>query len=193
MIDAYTREREDGELEAVAIWEIDDGEWEKHNADQMRGFSISVTSTIVGESEAAIELVADAHWYSKDDLLTAFAELNTSNQSASVGHLYQFAYEPDTLIVLQWVVPQLTSVAVGLITNFVYDSLKRLLRKAPPLSKVSMEFTDENDGTTSKFYIETGSVEVLKHAIDSIPAAIAANKRQMQYRDEDENWVSLDE
>lgn len=173
VVDTVVQRNDEGYLQLVVEWEIDDDEWGNIEGEELRGLSISVTDLVrQSGSEPVASLSADAHWFSDDELNLAYEELAKITQSAEIRRLYQFSFDPPTMVVLALVVSQIPTITVGLVTNCIYDALKHFIHPDSKPSIFSLKFEDRESGTKMTAYVETNSKRLLKHAIDQLPDAL---------------------
>lgn len=194
IVESFTRRGHDGYLEIVVCYEIDDADWTRYDGASMQGFSISSREPFLskGNEAVAITVSADAHWFSDHQLRQSFEQLSAVFDDVEVCRLYQFSIDPSSLVVIQLALGDLSSLGIGLLTNYLYDALRNLVRPekngSREPSKFSIELTDTVNGRTVKAYVETSSERTLRHALDSLPAALRSELTQLEFSSEDHQW-----
>lgn len=141
--EAGVRQRSDGEYEVWISVEIDDDAWSEYEAEVAGagapgGISFTAYEPIaraVGpDAGFTVRLAANAHHSSDEQILeagTAFAGV----APVEVGRLLQFSFTPPDLVVLSFILNQVSSIPAGVVGNYVYDALRRFRRndKTPEL------------------------------------------------------------
>lgn len=188
VIEAVVDRSDDGHLQVVATYEVDEAEWEAKGGEGLTGFSPSMRQPFLGDREGtpAATIAADAHWFSDEQLTAAYDDLSKSGLPVQALRLYQFAVVPPALVV--FVLQQLGAIPFGMRGAYLYDSLKHLVSHDEP-SKFDLNITDERTGKTTHAYVETSSDDVLKHAIDTLPGLLD-HGGGYDYSSEDEAWKS---
>jgi hypothetical protein len=189
VISTETRRSENGYLQLLVTWQMADSDWAGVQREGLRGMSVSVTSTVRQTSSVppTVSIAADAHWFTDAELNRAFDEISRDIDAAEIRHLYQFAFDPTALVVLTFVGSQLTALAIGLLTNALYDALKHFLHRNETPSIFHLTFEDEKSGRKMSAYVETNSDRTLRHAIDTLPEALRTSTT-VEYSEEDNEW-----
>jgi hypothetical protein len=118
------------------------------------------------------------------ELLAAAEDLRVVG-SVHVGRRYQFAFEPLAIVVLTLV---LAPILTGLITNALYDGLKRFLR--PGRRTIFQFHVERENGPIVDARLETDDPEVLRQAISAFDRLV--NPEQLNEWDEHEQtWKQL--
>jgi hypothetical protein len=195
ILDAQVRGRSDGYREVWIRFTVDAGAWAEFEEELAAsgapgGFSFAFSEPIAnlpvltGDSMAPVAIEADASHWSDADLLAAAGDLQAVGP-VHVGRRYQFAFEPLAVVVLTLV---LVPILTGLITNALYDGLKRFLRQG---RSTIFQFRVEREGGSSiDARLETDDPEVLRHAIEAFDRLV--NPEQLNEWDERERtWKQL--
>lgn len=171
VIDAGLRQTPDGFKEVWARFRVDADLWDEHQRQLAAmgvpgGFSFSASTPLTilpgPRSELPIELAADAHHWSDEELLAAAGELE-GVATVKVARRYAFSLYPDAVVVVQIAV----DLGLGVIANALYDALKQFLR---PRKRTIFEFRlDRSPASTSvTARVETDDADVLKDAINAL-------------------------
>jgi len=173
VIRAWVEEGPDGESELRAVYEIDEEDYPR--VQSLRGMSIAFTSLVArpepGDPNPGIRIAADAFHFDEDQLSSARAALS-GTFAVETRVLYQWAAEPPAKVVLELLSD---SVALGLLTNALYDALKVFLRRVNgKASRTVFEIRHARSGTTAR--IETSSDDHLKRALKTIDVALTSGK-----------------
>jgi hypothetical protein len=182
---------EEGFLLAALEVEVDQAEWEERGGSSVGGWSVSVTRRLPGTGHAdspAIQIAADAHWYSDEEIAAASQSLGESGLEIDPRRLYQFSIDPTSLLTVTFYLHQLAGVPVGLLTSYVYDALKRMVGRSDRKSRFCLDFDNET-GLLTRAYLETESEDVLKLAVSQLPELIEKQGRY-EYSIDEEGWVA---
>ena len=195
VLDADVRQRPDGYKEVRMRFTVDAEAWAQFQEERAAsgapgGFSFAASEPIAdlpaltAESVAPVALEADASHWSDEELLAAAEDLRAVG-SVHVGRRYQFALEPLAIVVLTLV---LAPILTGLVTNALYDGLKRFLR--PGRHTIFQFHVKRENGTIVDARLETDDPEVLRHAIGAFERLV--NPEQLNEWDEHEQiWKQL--
>lgn len=195
ILDAQVRGRSDGYKEAWIRFTVDADAWAEFEEELAAsgapgGFSFAFSEPIAnlpvltGDSVASVAIEADASHWSDADLLAAAEDLQAVGP-VHVGRRYQFAFEPLAVVVLTLV---LVPILTGLVTNALYDALKRFLRQGR--STIFQFRVEREDGSRADARLETEDPEVLRHAIEAFGQLV--NPEQLNEWDERERtWKQL--
>ncbi|SRR6266498_2611926 len=195
VLDTQVRQRPDGYKEVWIRFSVDADAWAQFEAELAAsgtpgGFSFAFSEPIADlpatakESVAPVALEADASHWSDEDLLAAAEDLRAIG-SVHVGRRYQFAFEPLAVVVLTLA---LAPILTGLITNALYDGLKRFLR--PGRHTIFQFRVEREDGRSADARLETDDPEVLRHAIGAFDRLV--NPEQLNEWDErEQTWKPL--
>ncbi len=158
-VDAEIRQRPDGEYQLWVEFDVEEEGWARYEADREArgapgGLSFTITATI-GQltSEpipglASIEIAADAHHFSDDEILATADEFaNAGNVKAS--RLYQFSAVPAALVLIQFVFQELAQIPPGIISAWLYDAWQHFRRPGQPDPALTMEFIEGPRKTTA--------------------------------------------
>jgi hypothetical protein len=195
ILDAKVRERPDGYKEVRIKFTVAPDIWAEFEEELVAsgspgGFSFAFSEPIAnlpvlrGDSLGSISIEADASHWSDADLLAAAEDLRVVSL-VHVGRRYQFAIEPLAVVALTLV---LVPIITGLVTNALYDGLKRFLGKGK--SAIFQFRIEREDGSRVDARLETDDPEVLRDAIAAFDQLV--NPEQLNEWDERErNWKQL--
>jgi hypothetical protein len=184
-IDARLERGEDEHLQVIAIYEVDEGDWNLKGGNQVSGFSISGTVPMLGDykTDPGATIAADAHWFTDAQITAAFNDLSKLGMPVQGRRLYQFATVPPALVVLA--LQQVLSIPTAVLGAYIYDVLKHFVSREP--SKFELNITDPRTGKATHAYLETTSRKVLKHALDTLPALLD-HGGEYDYSSGEETW-----
>lgn len=195
VLDAQVRQRPDGYKEVWVRFTVDADAWAQFEEELAAtggpgGFSFAASEPIAdlpalsAESVALVALEADASHWSDEDLLTAAEDLRAVGP-VHVGRRYQFAFEPLAVVILTFV---LAPILTGLITNALYDGLKRFLR--PERRTIFQFHVEREDGSVVDARLETDDPEVLQHAIGAFDRLVDSNQLN-EWDEHEQTWNQL--
>jgi predicted RNase H-like HicB family nuclease len=195
ILDAQVRGRSDGYKDVWIRFTVDANAWTEFEEELAAsgapgGFSFAFSEPIAnlpvltGDSVASVAIEADASHWSDADLLAAAEDLRAVG-SVHVGRRYQFAFEPLAVVVLTLV---LVPILTGLVTNALYDGLKRFLRQG---RRTIFQFrVEREDGSSVDARLETDDREVLRHAIEAFDRLV--NPEQLnEWNERERTWKQL--
>ena len=195
VLDAQVRQKPDGYKEVWIKFTVEAEAWAQFEGELPAsgapgGFSFAASEPIAdlpaltAESVAPVALEADASHWSDEDLLAAAEDLRAIG-SVHVGRRYQFAFDPLAVVALTL---GLAPIVTGLITNTLYDGLKRFLR--PGQHTIFQFRVERENGNIVDARLETDDPNVLRHAIDAFDRLV--NPEQLNEWDEGERtWKQL--
>jgi hypothetical protein len=195
ILDVQVRPRPDGYKEVWIRFTVDADAWAQFEEERAAsgapgGFSLAFSEPVAdlpplaNESVAPVAIEADASHWSDEDLLAA-AETFRAIGPVHVGRCYQFAFEPLAVVVLTLIA---APIITGLITNALYDGLKRFLRRG---QRTSFQFrVEREDGTGVEARLETDDPEVLRHAIGAFNQLINADQLN-EWNEDEQTWEQL--
>ena len=195
ILDTQVRQRSDGYKEVWIRFAVDADAWAQFEAELAAsgapgGFSFAFSEPIAdlpalaAESVVPVALEADASHWSDEDLLAAAEDLRAIG-SVHVGRRYQFALEPLAVVALTLV---LAPILTGLITNTLYDGLKRFLR---PGRRTIFQFrVERQDGRIVDARLETDEPDVLRHAIGAFDRLVYPEQLN-EWDEREQTWKQL--
>jgi hypothetical protein len=195
ILDVQVRQRPDGYKEVWIRFIVDADAWAQFEEERAAfgapgGFSFAFSEPIAdlpplaNESVAPVAIEADASHWSDEDLLAAAEDFRAIGP-VHVGRRYQFAFEPLAIVILTLI---LAPIVTGLITNAIYDGLKRFLRGG---ERTIFQFRIEReDGSNVDARLETDDAEVLRHAIDAFDQLANADQLN-EWNEDDQTWEEL--
>lgn len=176
VVNAGVEDRDDGYKQVWAEFDVDEDDWEQwqHHLEASGapgGMSFSLLETLetFGDGAPLVTLAADPSHFDQEIIVDAarrLADIGTSH----AGVYFQFAHQPDPVIVFILVMEAVRSVGVGVVANYLYEALKsiRKSRKSGLGQPTIFDFTLEKEGARFiEARLESTSDEVLKHAIDA--------------------------
>lgn len=191
VINTHTRVDGDGYTLAEVTLEVDEDEWQRQGGENFTGFSISIMRPFLGSPDeiTLVTISADAQ-VSDEELEAAYGEFASRGIPANAYHLYQFADVPAVLVVLTFIGQQISTIPVGLLINYIYDSLKHFIRRDHDAPNLNVKFSAET-GRITELHIEGASEAVLRKAIDKLPDIINSNLAY-EYSDNEESWKQIE-
>lgn len=197
ILDVQVRQRPDGYKEVWIRFSVNADTWAQFEEERAAsgapgGFSFAFSEPVADlpslakESVDPVAIEADASHWSDEDLLAAAEDLRAIGP-VHVGRRYQFAFEPLAVVVV--VLTMIVApIVTGLITNALYDSLKRFLRRG---QRTIFQFrVEREDGSNIDASLETDDLEVLRHAIGAFNQLV--NSDQLTEWNEDEQiWEDI--
>lgn len=174
VLDAFTRADAERDTEAIVVVEVDEQEWNEKGGDTDNGFSLSGTQRLLGEPDGSpsVSVAADAHWFTDEQITAAFEALQRTGAPIQALRLYQFAAEPTALVLLTFLLQQISTIPASLLCSYIYDALRNFITADKQPSKPSLTFVS-GTGSVAHAYLETDSDRVLKHAMDTLPATLS--------------------
>lgn len=164
---------EDGHKAVWAEFDVPDEEWEFvsgqfENAGVIGGFSYTAGEVISGpEAGADIELAADAHHFSDEEIVHA-AGLLGRGYSVQAQHIFQFSILPDAAVFVSLAVSLVESVPGNILSQLLYDSMRGLFRPAQE-NVFNFRLKARNGKIKSKIRIATNDPDVLRDTIQQLP------------------------
>jgi hypothetical protein len=79
---------------------------------------------------------------------------------------------------------------VGVLINYIYDSLKHSFRTGQEPPNLNVKFSPET-GRITELHIERASDAVLRKALDKLPEIINSNLAY-DYSDDEESWKQIE-
>jgi hypothetical protein len=158
-VDAEIRQRPDGEYQLWVEFDVEEEGWARYEAERdargaLGGLSFTITETIdqlTSEAMpglASIEVAADAHHFSDNEILGAADEFaNAGNVKAS--RLYQFSAVPAALVLIQFTFQELAQIPPGIISAWLYDAWQHFRRPGQPDAALTLEFIEGPRKTTA--------------------------------------------
>jgi hypothetical protein len=191
VLDAHTRVDEDGYTLAEVTLEIDEDEWQRHDGENLAGFSVSIRRLFLGNPAETplVTLSADAQ-VSDEQIEAAYNEFANRGVPTTAYRLYQFADVPSILVVLTFIGQQISTIPIGLLINYIYDSLKHFSRKSQEPPNLHVKFSPET-GRMTDLHIERASDAVLIKALDKLPEIINSNLAY-EYSENEESWKQIE-
>ncbi len=195
ILDAQVRERQDGYKEVWIRFTVEADAWAQFEEELAvsgapGGFSFAISepiadlSALADEPATPVALEADASHWSDENLLAAAEDLRALG-SVHVGRRYQFAFEPLAVVILTI---GLTPILTGLITNALYDGLKRFLR--PERRTIFQFHVERENGSVVNARLETDDPEVLRHAISAFDRLVNTSQLN-EWNDLEQAWKQL--
>lgn len=136
-----------------------------------------------------VTISADAQ-LSDEEIEAAYNEFASRGVPASACRLYQFADVPSILIVLAFIGQQVSTIPVGVLVNYIYDSLKHFFRREHDAPSINIKFSPET-GRVTELYIEPASESALRDALDRLPGIIDSNVAH-EYSDDEKAWKQIE-
>jgi hypothetical protein len=191
VIDAHKRVDDDGYTLAEVTLEVDEDEWRRHDGENLTGFSVSIKRPFLGNPAETplVTLSADAQ-LSDEEIEAAYNEFVRRDVPANAYHLYQFADVPAILVVLTFIGQQISTIPVGVLINYIYDSLKHFFRKDHDAPSINVKFSPET-GRLTELHIERASDSILRDAVNKLPEIINSNLAY-EYSDEEKTWKQIE-
>ena len=191
LIDAHTRVDNDGYTLAEVTLEVDEDEWRRHDGENLTSFSVSIRRPFLGNpaEPPLVMLSADAQ-LSDEEIEAAFNEFASRGVPANAYHLYQFADIPTILVVLTFIGQQISTIPVGLLINYIYDSLKHFFREDHDAPSINVKFSPET-GRLTELHIESASDSILRDAVNKLPEIINSNLAY-EYSNDEEAWKQIE-
>jgi hypothetical protein len=196
VLNIQVRQRPDRHKEVWIRFSVEADAWAQYEEEieasgAPGGFSFAFSEPIAdlpplaSEPAFPVTLEADASHWSDEDLLGAAEGLRAIGP-VHLGRRYQFAFEPLAVVAITVV---LAPIVTGLITNALYDGLKRFLR---PDRRTIFQFCIERErGSNVDARLETDDPEVLQHAIDSFDRLVNPGKLN-EWNERDQTWDQLE-
>ena len=195
ILDVQVRQRPEGYKEVWIRFSVDADAWTQFEEERAAsgapgGFSFAFSEPIADlpplakESVAPVAIEADASHWSDEDLLAAAEDLRAIGP-VHVGRRYQFAFEPLAVVVLTLIV---VPIVTGLITNALYDGLKRFLRRG---QRTIFQFrVEREDGSSVDARLETDDPEVLRQAMGAFNQLVSADQLN-EWNEDEQTWEDI--
>lgn len=201
ILDAQVRATSDGFKEVWVRFTVDEAQWreferEVQEAGAPGGFSFSASEPVTvleaaeGASDVVLELAADASHWPDGILLSAGADLQTIGR-VEVSRRYEFAIEPIAVVMLGVI----GTVALGVLSNAIYDALKRFLRPNRP---TVFHFRVQQGDRSAEARLETSDAAALQEAVRALqelfdpPRELAEPPAALYvWDDQQARWVPL--
>ena len=174
ILDAQVRATPDGFKEVWVRFTVDEAQWreferEVQGSGAPGGFSFSASEPVTileategTTSDIVLELAADASHWPDGTLFSAGADLQTVGR-VEVSRRYEFAIEPNAVVVLG----VMGTVALGVLSNAIYDALRRFLR---PHRRTVFHFRVQQGDRTAEARLETSDAAALQEAVRALQA-----------------------
>jgi hypothetical protein len=186
------RKEESGETLVEATFNVDEDEYMKMGGDLVNGFSVTCVEPFLPSEtrQPAVTVAADAAWYSDADLQQFYEFFSARGIPAQAGRLYQFSAASDAVVLLSFIGQQLATMPTGVICNYIYDSLKHFISGCRDGEQTDLEINfDAKTGRAVRLHLKTSSDDVLRAAMDKLPAIIESNSDgSYEYFDDAEEW-----
>jgi hypothetical protein len=205
-VESGVRQRPDGEWEAWATYEVPAAEWDDYarelddlGAPGGMSFTTSVSRMeIDGEHsvDLTVQIHADAAYFTSAQIQRAARELAAQGAGVRAGYIYQFAFEPEPLVVVHIVGSAVAILGPNIVASWLYDALKGLVRRERqggpdrPASRFNIVFEETAEATTLKAHLETDSPELLEIALQGLVDLAGDTTGTVTYIDDE--WISVE-
>lgn len=181
-IDAYTERREDGYLNVTIEFDVPEEDWgavleEIELGGTPGGFSFTTLEEISRPKNAVIEVAADAHHFTDDDILAMAASFANSYPTRTA-RAYQFSFIPDASIYITFAASVLAELPSDVLASVIIDACKSLVH---PKRETIFNFSvrKHGDRLSAKLRIvahdKEAFVEAIRYVPDSLRAALDAD------------------
>lgn len=177
-VNAKVRQRPDGEHELWVEFDVEEEGWARYEAERDAqnapgGLSFTFAEPIAQLTSGArpgldsIEIAADAHHFSDNEILAAAREF-TNAGNVQVSRLYQFSAVPAALVLIQFTFQELAQIPPGIISAWLYDALQHFRRPGQPEPPITLVSKEGPDGRETTATIPPGtSQSIAEKAIDA--------------------------
>lgn len=179
---ASVRQRDDGEFEVWAEFDVDELAWRSHEKEKEAlgapgGMSFTMSSPlhVPGEEnddrEPLVRVAADAAHF--DDALLLAASASSPHYRVQPARLYQFELEPLARVICDLAPGLFASVPVNLLSSYLYDLLQHFVptKRGEP-SILEIRVVERPDVVEKMVYLQTRDKKALRKALDKFGDAL---------------------
>jgi hypothetical protein len=176
-VDAGTERRDDGYLNVWVEFDIPEADWEDALAIIQRdgapgGFSFTTTEPLSGSENALIEVAADAHHFTDEQIeaaASAFDQLGSTRSERA----YQFSFIPEAAVFVTFAASVVAEVPSHVLAAMIVDSLKRFVRVGRE-STFTFGLRLRDGRTSAKIRIAADNPDAFKAAVERVPDVLRA-------------------